>query len=76
MAEAPIHYAVLVPREAVGADLPWELIHANGDLASARAAAADWARANLGQTAVVMQARALATAAVAIAETELGVPNG
>lgn len=47
---APLHYAVLVPGQT-----GWCVLYANGDLASARAKAEEWAMANRGEQAVVVQ---------------------
>jgi hypothetical protein len=70
----PISHAVLVPiaRPVAGAaqqydTAPWAVIHANGDLASARTAAAAWATAYPdGGTPVVMTYADHCGAAVAV----------
>lgn len=51
------HYAVLVPVDfaEVNGTQPWAVHYANGDLASARAKAEEWAACNPGQRAVVVQ---------------------
>jgi uncharacterized protein YggE len=56
----PLHYAVLVPQElpavaGTGVRQGWHVIYANGDMAAARAKAEEWAHANAGQQAVVVQ---------------------
>jgi hypothetical protein len=50
----PLHYAVLVP-DPQTSQFSWRVIHANGDLAAARAKAEEWAATNSGHQAVVVQ---------------------
>lgn len=54
-AAQPLHYAVLVPIGDLAPLVGWNTIYANGDLANARAKAEEWAMANPGQQAVVVQ---------------------
>lgn len=54
MSAATFRYAVLAP--APSPDGGWSVIHANGDLAAARAAAEAWALANPGRMPMVVQA--------------------
>lgn len=54
----PLNYAVLVtvPPGAYGEPpQTWTVIYANGDMASARAKAEEWAAAHPGEQAVVVQ---------------------